>query len=130
MSYYFNKTIKEKDFSTAIDQVTELLKEQGFGVVTEIDVKATLKKKINVDFRNYTILGACHPEYAHHALQNEDKIGVFLPCNVVVEQLDNGKIEVSAVDPIASMQSVDNPKLGQFAMEVQGKLKKIIEELG
>ena len=129
MQYYFNKVISEKNFDQAIEQVTANLKEQGFGVLTEIDVSATLKKKIDVDFKPYRILGACHPHYAHQALMKEDKIGVFLPCNVIVEQHKNGDIEVSAVDPIASMMSVENETLGVVATEIRGKLKEVIARL-
>ncbi|NND07007.1 MAG: DUF302 domain-containing protein [Saprospiraceae bacterium] len=129
MQYFFNKTISEKNFEQAVEQVTARLKDQGFGVLTEIDISATLKKKIDVDFKPYTILGACHPHYAHQALLKEDKIGVFLPCNVIVEQHKNGEIEVSAVDPIASMMSVENEALGEVANEIQGKLKAAISQL-
>jgi uncharacterized protein (DUF302 family) len=129
MSYYFNTTLKEKNFDKAIETVTAALKEEGFGVLTEIDVKETLKKKIDVDFKKYRILGACNPEFAHKALKSEDKIGVFLPCNVIVEENDNGEIEVSAVDPISSMQAAKNDSLQEIATEVQQKLKKIINSL-
>ena len=129
MSYYFNKTLSGKSFDEAIESVTEELKKEGFGVLTEIDVQATLKKKIDVDFKKYKILGACNPHFAHQALQSEDKIGVFLPCNVIVEEHDNGEIEVSAVDPIASMGAVQNDSLGGIAVEVQQKLKLVIDNL-
>jgi uncharacterized protein (DUF302 family) len=129
MNYYFNKVVKTTNFDTAIEQVTEELKKEGFGVLTEIDVQATLKKKIDVDFKKYRILGACNPTFAHKALQNEDKIGVFLPCNVIVEEHQNGDIEVSAVDPIASMGAVKNDSLEPIATEVQAKLKKVIAGL-
>lgn len=129
MSYYFSKTINGKDFDAAVEAVTAALKAEGFGVLTEIDVKETLKKKIDVDFKKYKILGACNPQYAYKALQAEDKIGVFLPCNVVVEEHDNGDIEVSAVDPMASMVSVQNNSLGGIATEIQQKLKRVIESL-
>lgn len=129
MSYFFNTTLKEKNFDKAIETVTAALKEEGFGVLTEIDVKETLKKKIDVDFKKYRILGACNPEFAHKALKSEDKIGVFLPCNVIVEENDNGEIEVSAVDPISSMQAAKNDSLQEIATEVQQKLKKIINSL-
>ena len=129
MSYYFNKTLKTKNFDEAVELVTAELKKEGFGVLTEIDVKQTLKKKIDVDFKKYKILGACNPHYAHKALQNEDKIGVFLPCNVIVEAHENGEIEVSAVDPIASMMAVKNQALGSIAIEIQKKLKKVIANL-
>lgn len=129
MSYYFNKTIKGKNFEEAIAYVTDELKKEGFGIVTSINMKETLKNKIGVDFKNYHILGACNPGYAHKALLSEDKIGVFLPCNVIVEQHENGNIEVVAVDPVASMISVKNDSLGGVATEVQAKLKKVIEGL-
>ena len=129
MSYYFNKTLKTKNFDEAVELVTAELKKEGFGVLTEIDVKQTLKKKIDVDFKKYKILGACNPHYAHKALQNEDKIGVFLPCNIIVEAHENGEIEVSAVDPIASMMAVKNQALGSIAIEIQQKLKKVIANL-
>ena len=129
MSYYFNTTLKEKNFDKAIETVTAALKDEGFGVLTEIDVRETLKKKIDVDFKKYRILGACNPEFAHKALKSEDKIGVFLPCNVIVEENDNGEIEVSAVDPISSMQAAKNDSLEEIATEVQQKLKKIINSL-
>ena len=129
MSYYFNTTLKDVSFDEAIDKVTAALKEEGFGVLTEIDVQATLKKKIDVDFKKYRILGACNPHLAHKALQSEDKIGVFLPCNVIVEENDNGEIEVAAVDPIASMSSVVNDQLGGIAVEVQAKMKRVVDGL-
>jgi len=129
MGYYFNKVLKTKNFDEAIEQVTDELKKEGFGVLTQIDVKATLKKKIDADFKKYVILGACNPHYAHKALQREDKIGVFLPCNVIVEEHESGDIEVSAVDPIASMAKVENDSLGEIAVEIQYKLKLVIENL-
>ena len=129
MSYYFNKTLPGKSFDEAIEMVTAELKNAGFGVLTEIDVKETLKKKLDVDFKKYKILGACNPNFAHKALSSENKIGVFLPCNVVVEENENGEVEVSAVDPIASMQSVGNEALGSIAAEVQQNLKKVIDNL-
>ena len=128
MSYYFNKTL-DVSFDEAIERVTESLKEEGFGILTEIDVKATFKKKLDVDFKNYRILGACNPNFAHKAISAEDKIGVFLPCNVIVEENEDGTIDVSAVDPIASMSSVKNPDLGDIASDVQSKLKKVIDVL-
>ena len=129
MSYYFNKTVTGKSFDQAIEDVTAELKKEGFGVLTEIDVKETLKKKLDVDFKKYKILGACNPSFAHQALQNEDKIGVMLPCNVIVEEHDNGDIEVSAVDPVASMSSVKNDGLGEIAAQVRDNLKKVINNL-
>ena len=128
MSYYYSKTING-EFDSTIEKVTEVLKEEGFGVLTEIDVKATLKKKLDVDFKNYKILGACNPPFAYKALQAEDKIGAMLPCNVTVIDQGEGKIEVAAVDPIASMQAVDNDKLGNVATEVRDRLKKVIDSL-
>jgi uncharacterized protein (DUF302 family) len=128
MSYYFSKIVNE-DFEKAIEKVTSKLKEEGFGVLTEIDVKATLKKKLNVDYKKYKILGACNPPFAYKALQAEDKIGIMLPCNVVIEENNDGKVEVSAVDPVASMQAVKNESLGSIAEEVRNKLKKVIDQL-
>ncbi|HRI32623.1 MAG TPA: DUF302 domain-containing protein [Saprospiraceae bacterium] len=129
MSYYFCKTLSNTNFEKAIEHVTEALKNEGFGVLTEIDVQATLKKKIDVDFKKYKILGACNPHFAYKALTNEDKIGVFLPCNIIVEEHENGEVEVSAVDPIASMIAVQNESLETIALEVQQKLKTIIKNL-
>jgi len=129
MSYYFNKVLKGKGFDEAIEEVKTELKKEGFGVLSEIDVKETLKKKINVEFKKYKILGACHPQFAYEALQKEDKIGVFLPCNVIVEEHDNGEVEVSAVDPIASMISIKNESIGDLANEIQKKLMQVIKNL-
>jgi uncharacterized protein (DUF302 family) len=129
MSYYFNKTLKNSSFEEVVEKVTAELKKEGFGVLTEIDVKETLKKKIDVDFKKYKILGACNPHFAHKVLTKEDKIGVFLPCNVIVEEHENGDVEVSAVDPIASMAAVGNKDIEGLAKEVQQKLKKVIENL-
>jgi uncharacterized protein (DUF302 family) len=128
MSYYFSTTL-EMPFDEAIAHVTEALKGEGFGVLTEIDVKATLKKKLDVDFRNYRILGACNPPFAYRALQEEDKIGTMLPCSVIVQEVDEGVIEVAAIDPVASMQAVDNPALGDIAVQVQARLEKVVESL-
>jgi len=128
MSYYFSKEI-DLSFENAITHVTEELKKEGFGVLTEIDVKATLKKKLDADFRNYRILGACNPPFAHQALLAEPHIGLMLPCNVVVQDGKNGKTLVSAIDPIASMQAVDNSTLGEVADQVRTKLQKVIENL-
>lgn len=129
MSYYFSKVLKNTNFDSAIEKVTSELKNEGFGILTEIDVKETLKKKIDVDFKKYKILGACNPHFAYKVLQSEDKIGVFLPCNVVVEEHENGEVEVSAVDPIASMVAVENKAIEGLAKEVQQKLKRVIEGL-
>jgi uncharacterized protein (DUF302 family) len=128
MSYYFGKTV-DMPFDDAVKRVTEELKKEGFGILTDIDVRATLKKKLNVDFRNYRILGACNPSFAYQALQAEDKIGTMLPCNVVVQENPDGNVEVSAIDPIASMQAVQNPHLGGVAQEIQAKLKRVIDNL-
>jgi uncharacterized protein (DUF302 family) len=128
MSYHFSKLLR-LPFEDAISKVTAQLKKEGFGVLTEIDVKETLKKKLDVDFHNYRILGACNPAFAYQALQAEDKIGTMLPCNVIVQEKQPGKVEVSAVDPVASMQAVDNPKLGEVAQQVRAKLKKVIDSL-
>ncbi len=128
MSYHFSKTVS-MPFDEAIEKVTAALAEKGFGILTTIDVQATLKKKLDVDFRPYMILGACNPSFAHKALQIEDKVGTMLPCNVVVQDAGDGDVEVSAVDPMASMQAVGNEDLGAIAEEVQGLLKSVIEEL-
>jgi uncharacterized protein (DUF302 family) len=128
MSYYFNKVV-DMTFDEAIDKVTEELKKEGFGVLTEIDVTAALKKKINVDFRKYRILGACNPSYAHKALLAEDKIGTMLPCNVVVQETESGKVEIAAVNPVASMQAIENESLGEIAVIIQSKLKQVIENV-
>jgi len=128
MSYYFNKVV-DMTFDEAIDKVTEELKKEGFGVLTEIDVTAALKKKINVDFRKYRILGACNPSYAHKALLAEDKIGTMLPCNVVVQETESGKVEIAAVNPVASMQAIENESLGEIAVTVQSKLRQVIENV-
>ncbi len=128
MSYYFSKTIN-LPFDEAITRVTEELKKEGFGVLTEIDVKATLKKKLDVDFRNYRILGACNPPFAHQALLAEDKIGTMLPCNVIVQELAPGTVEVAAIDPVASMSAVENPGLAEIGMQVRAKLQKVVESV-
>jgi uncharacterized protein (DUF302 family) len=128
VSYYFSKTLNIS-FDEALFKVTEELKKEGFGIITEIDVKETLKKKLNVDFRKYRILGACNPQLAYQALLKEDKIGTMLPCNVIVQELAEGEVEVAAIDPIASMQAVKNPALGEVAVQVQDKLKRVIESL-
>jgi uncharacterized protein (DUF302 family) len=128
MAYTFTKTL-DMPFDAAIAHVTEALKGKGFGVLTTINIKDTLKAKIGVDFRPYVILGACNPQFAYKALQAEGNIGAMLPCNVVVQQLDDGKIEVSAVDPVASMQAIENSALGGLAGEVQGLLREMVEGL-
>jgi uncharacterized protein (DUF302 family) len=128
MSYYFSKIVDDS-FDDAIERVTSLLSEEGFGVLTNIDVAGTLKKKLDVDFQRYTILGACNPGYAHKALSAEDKIGTMLPCNVIVQETEDGKTEVAAVDPMASMMAIENPALGAIATEVREKLKAVIDRL-
>lgn len=128
MKYYFNKTLHE-DFEKGIQRVTEELKKEGFGILTEIDVQETLKKKLDVDFQKYRILGACNPPYAHKALVAEDKIGAMLPCNVIVQEISKGVIEVAAVNPMASMQAVENEKLAEIASDITAKLENVIEKL-
>ena len=128
MSYYFAKTLAT-GFDEAVQRATDALAKEGFGIITQIDVKETLKKKINVDFRSYRILGACNPALAHEALQIEDKVGTMLPCNVVVQDLGAGRIEVAAIDPVASMQAIDNPRLRVAAEHVREKLKSVIDAL-
>lgn len=128
MSYYFARTF-DWSFDQAIKRVTEELKKEGFGVLTEIDMKETLKKKLDVDFRNYRILGACNPPFAYKALQAEGKIGTMLPCNVVVQDAGDGKVEIAAVDPVASMQAVENTDVKKVASEIRLKLKAVLERL-
>ena len=128
MSYYFSKIVNY-DFDTAIAKVTEELKKEGFGVLTEIDVRETFKKKLNIDFKKYRILGACNPHFAYEAIQKEDKIGTMLPCNVIVQEHENGIVEVTAVDHAASMMAVKNDSLGSIALQVREKLNKIIGNL-
>lgn len=128
MSYYIAQTIP-LDFEAAIARTEEALKEQGFGVISRIDIQDTLKAKIGVDFRPYTILGACNPKLAHEALQLEDKVGTMLPCNVVVQRTASGETEVAAVDPAASMAAIDNPALHKAAEAVREKLEKAISKL-
>jgi len=128
MNYYFSKNLS-MSFDEAIVRVTGELKKEGFGILTEIDVKETLKKKLDVDFKKYRILGACNPPFAYKALQAEDKIGLMLPCNVIIQEISEGKIEVSAIDPVASMQAVANPKLLEVAEQVRVKLQKVINNL-
>ena len=128
MKYYFNKSL-EIPFDEAVSRVTEELKKEGFGILMEIDVKETLKKKLDVDFKKYKILGACNPHFAYQALQEEDKIGTMLPCNVIVQETEAGKVEVAAIDPMASMQAVQNPNLQSLAEQVQAKLRGVIAGL-
>jgi uncharacterized protein (DUF302 family) len=128
MAYYFSK-ILTVSFEDAIVKVTDELKKEGFGILTDIDVRATLKKKMNVDFREYRILGSCNPPFAYQALLSEDKIGTMLPCNVIVQETADGKVEVAAIDPLASMMAIQNPKLGDIAHQVRDKLKKVVDNL-
>jgi uncharacterized protein (DUF302 family) len=128
MNYYFNKTL-QGNFDDIIVKVTQGLKDQGFGILTEIDVQETLKNKLDVDFKKYKILGACNPPYAHKALLAEDKIGTMLPCNVIVQEVKNGTIEIAAVNPMASMQAVENKKLEKLAKEITKKLETFIKKL-
>lgn len=129
MSYYIAKTL-DMPFDDVVTNVVAALKDEGFGVLTEIDVQATLKNKLDVDFRRYQILGACNPQFAYKALQSEQMIGTMLPCNVIVQEAEGGGVTVAAVDPIASMQAVDNPQLGEIATVIQGKLRNAIESAG
>ncbi len=128
MNYYFNKTVKG-NFEDIIDKVSKELENEGFGVLTDIDLKATFKKKLDVDFQNYRILGACNAPYAHKALTSEDKVGTMLPCNVIVQQLNDDTIEIAAVNPLASMQAIDNSELKEIAEEITEKLKKVISKI-
>jgi uncharacterized protein (DUF302 family) len=128
MTYYFSK-ILPTGFDEAVGRTTEALAKAGFGIITRIDVKDTFQKKLGVEFRNYLILGACNPKLAHEALGIEDKIGTMLPCNVVVQETDDGKVEVAAVDPVASMSAIDNPRLKDTAMMVRERLKAVVAGL-
>ena len=128
MSYYFS-TILNTTYEEAIDMATEALQKEGFGVLTTIDIKEKLKEKLGVDFRRYIILGACSPAHAYKALLAEDKVGTMLPCNVIVQETEDNKIEVAAVNPIESMKAIDNPGLGEVAMDVQARLKRVIASL-
>ncbi len=128
MSYHFSKTV-DLSFEEAIEKTTAELKEEGFGVLTEIDITGTLKKKLDVDFRNYRILGACNPPNAYKALQAEPHIGLMLPCNVIVQEHENGTVEVSAVDPVASMQAIENEDLGEIAGTIRNMLKSVVDRL-
>lgn len=127
MSYYFSR-ILDDTFDNSIERITNALQERKFGILTEIDVKETLKKKLDVDFRNYIILGACNPPFAHKALQTEDKVGTMLPCNVIVQETADGKTEIAAIDPVESMKAINNPELEKIANEVREMLKESIEK--
>ena len=128
MSYYLSRMLSVP-FEESLTRATDLLKAEGFGILTEIDVSATLKKKIGVDYPAYRILGACNPSLAHEALMLENKVGTMLPCNVVVRDAGDGKTEVAAIDPVASMQAIDNPALKQAAGQIRAKLEKVIAGL-
>jgi uncharacterized protein (DUF302 family) len=128
MKYYIEKTTNYS-FDEAVEKVTEELKKEGFGVLSEINIHEKLKEKLDVDFRKYRILGACNPSKAYEALQAEDKIGTMLPCNVIIQELDDGKTEVAAVDPVASMMAVESPELENIAKEIRTKLQKVIDTL-
>ncbi len=128
MKYYCNKTT-DLSFDDAVQAITEALREQGFGILTDIDVQQTLKKKLDVDFRRYRILGACNPPFAYKALQLEDKIGTMLPCNVIVHEVEGGQVEIAAIDPLASMQAVQNESLNDIAEQVRSKLEKAVESI-
>ncbi|WP_431160585.1 DUF302 domain-containing protein [Flagellimonas beolgyonensis] len=129
MDYYFSTTLQHTSMEEAVEKITQALKEEGFGILTEIDLNATFKKKLDVDFPNYKILGACNPNFAHKALQAENKIGTMLPCNVIVRENEDGSIEVAAVDPMASMMAIKNESLGQIANEVREMLARAIDKL-
>lgn len=129
MDYYYSTILNDVTFQEAIEKVTAELQKEGFGVLTEIDIKATLKKKLDVDFYNYKILGACNAPFAYKALKAEDKIGTMLPCNVIVQEKEPGIIEVSAINPIISMQAVVNESLAPIALEIGDKLKKVLANL-
>jgi uncharacterized protein (DUF302 family) len=128
MNYYFSTNI-ETTFEEAYRRTVDALKVQGFGVLTEIDMQATMKKKLDADIKPYKILGACNPEFAYKALQKENKIGTMLPCNVIIQETDSGKVEVSAVDPVVSMQGINNPALIEVADTVRQKLKSVLDNL-
>jgi uncharacterized protein (DUF302 family) len=128
MAYYFTKIVA-RSFDETLAKLTDELKKEGFGILTKIDVKETLKKKLNVDFRRYKILGTCNPPFAYQALQAEDKIGILLPCNVIIQEKGDSQVEVSAIDPIETMKVVGNPKLATLAEQVQAKLKRVIANI-
>lgn len=127
MTYYHSKMIKGS-FDEAVSNITKALKDEGFGILTEIDVTATLKKKLDVDFRKYRILGACNPPFAYQALQAEDKVGTMLPCNVIVQEMADGDIEIAAIDPLSSMKAINNPELQKIAETIGHKLRKAVDK--
>ena len=129
MSYYMSATLHQP-FDKCVEMVVEALKEEGFGVLADIDVRSTMKQKLGIEFRNYRILGACNPPFAQKALEAEAAIGTLLPCNVVVQEVKPGMVEVAAVDPVSSMQAVDNETLQPIAEEIREKLKRVVTSLG
>ncbi|GAA0893551.1 DUF302 domain-containing protein [Fulvivirga kasyanovii] len=129
MEYYHSKLINDAEFEEVIDRVVKELKKEGFGILTEVDVQETMKNKLNIEFNPYKILGACNPEYAYKALKAEDKIGTMLPCNVIVQDLMEGHIEVSIVDPISSMQAVSNEDLEMVALNIRTKLLEVLKNV-
>jgi len=129
MNYYFKRILEDKTFDEAVEKVTEELKKEGFGILTEIDVQATLKKKLNVDYRNYLILGACNPPFAYRSLQAEAAIGILLPCNVVVRELEDSRIEIDFIDPQTAMQVVGNDSMEAIATEIYDKLQKVANNM-
>ena len=128
MAYYFNRTI-EGDFDVVVDRTIAAMKEEGFGILTDIDVRATLKKKLAVDFHKYRILGTCNPPFAYRALQAEDKIGILLPCNVIVQEIENNLQEVAVVNPMEAMASVKNEALGPIAVQVEEKMRAALDRI-
>jgi len=129
MGYYLNTKLNTTSFEEALERVITELALEGFGIISTIDVSATFKMKLDIDFKKYTILGACNPDFAHRALNSEDKVGVFLPCNVVIIEQESGEIEVAAVDPVASMISIENAQMKEMSQEVKAKLQRVISAL-
>lgn len=129
MAYYFTKTLENTNFESAIQKITDALKEEGFGIISEIDFQAILKEKLNVDFKKYMVLQACNPPYAYKSLQAEDKIGTMLPCNVVVQEIAEGTFEISSINPKAVMSAVENDEMIDIANEISEKLERVIENL-
>lgn len=129
MNYYISKKLKT-GFDQTIEKLTEALKKEGFGVLSQIDIHSQLHEKLGVEFRKYTILGACSPKHAYEVLQKEDKVGTMLPCNVIVQQLEQGIVEVAAIDPVASMMAIDNPELIKTAGKIRDKLSRVVDSLG
>lgn len=126
---YYHSRLLSVPFKDAIERLIAALKIEGFGVLTDIDVRKTLRDKIGVEFRDYRIVGACNPQLAHQALELEDKVGTMLPCNVIVQDIGDGRVEIAAIDPVASMVAIDNPKLKESAAQVREKLRKVVDSL-